>query len=40
MSDRELMIISTLDGISMRLVTIGEGFKNIDKLTDKKLLRE
>jgi len=71
MSDRELMILSTLedirfsieliikrfekidssddfladengieklDGISMRLVAIGEGFKNIDKLTDKKLL--
>ena len=38
MSDRELMIISTLDGISMRLVAIGEGFKNIDKLTDMKLL--
>ncbi len=24
----------------MRLVAIGEGFKNIDKLTDKKLLLE
>jgi len=29
-----------LDSISMRLVAIGEGFKNIDKLTDKKLLLE
>ena len=29
-----------LDSISMRLVAIGEGFKNIDKLTDKKLLQE
>ena len=28
-----------LDSISMRLVAIGEGFKNIDKLTDKKLLQ-
>ena len=27
-----------LDSISMRLVAIGEGFKNIDKLTDMKLL--
>lgn len=27
-----------LDSISMRLVAIGEGFKNIDKLTDKQLL--
>jgi len=27
-----------LDSISMRLMAIGEGFKNIDKLTDKKLL--
>ncbi|HGZ70766.1 MAG TPA: DUF86 domain-containing protein [Campylobacterales bacterium] len=30
--------LEKLDGISMRLVAIGEGFKNIDKLTDKKLL--
>jgi uncharacterized protein with HEPN domain len=29
-----------LDSISMRLVAVGEGFKNIDKLTDKKLLQE
>ena len=29
-----------LDSISMRLVAIGEGFKNIDKLTDKKLLQK
>lgn len=27
-----------LDSISMRLVAIGEGFKNIDKLSDSKLL--
>lgn len=27
-----------LDSISMRLVAIGEGFKNIDKLTDSQLL--
>jgi uncharacterized protein with HEPN domain len=31
--------LEKLDGISMRLVAIGEGFKNIDKLTDKKLLQ-
>ncbi len=30
--------LEKLDGISMRLVAIGEGFKNIDKLTDKELL--
>lgn len=30
--------LEKLDSISMRLVAIGEGFKNIDKLTDKKLL--
>ena len=29
-----------LDSISMRFVAIGEGFKNIDKLTDNKLLQE
>jgi uncharacterized protein with HEPN domain len=29
-----------LDSISMRLVAVREGFKNIDKLTDKKLLQE
>lgn len=28
-----------LDSISMRLIAIGEGFKNIDKLTDHKLLQ-
>ena len=27
-----------LDGVSMRLIAIGEGFKNIDKLSDNKLL--
>jgi uncharacterized protein with HEPN domain len=30
--------LDKLDAISMRLVAIGEGFKNIDKLTDKQLL--
>ncbi|MBN2823968.1 MAG: DUF86 domain-containing protein [Campylobacterales bacterium] len=30
--------LEVLDSISMRLVTIGEGFKNIDKLTNKTLL--
>ena len=30
--------LEKLDSISMRLIAIGEGFKNIDKLTDKKLL--
>jgi uncharacterized protein with HEPN domain len=30
--------LTTLDSISMRLIAIGEAFKNIDKLTDKKLL--
>ena len=30
--------LEKLDSISMRLVAIGEGFKNIDKLTDNKLL--
>ena len=30
--------IERLDSISMRLIAIGEGFKNIDKLSDKKLL--
>lgn len=28
-----------LDSISMRLIAIGEGFKNIDKLTDHSLLK-
>ena len=27
-----------LDSISMRLIAVGEGFKNIDKLSDNKLL--
>ena len=27
-----------LDSISMRLIAVGEGFKNIDKLSDTKLL--
>jgi len=73
MSDRDLMIVSTLedikfsielivsrfkdinvvndflkdenglqklDSISMRLVAIGEGFKNIDKLSKKELLEK
>ncbi len=30
--------LEKLDSISMRLVAIGEGFKNIDKLTQGKLL--
>ncbi len=30
--------LERLDGISMRLIAIGEGFKNVDKLTDNKLL--
>ena len=30
--------LEKLDSISMRLVAIGEGFKNIDKLTDGQLL--
>ncbi len=30
--------LEKLDGISMRLIAIGEGFKNIDKLSDNKLL--
>jgi len=30
--------LERLDGISMRLIAIGEGFKNIDKLTDSNLL--
>ena len=30
--------LEKVDSISMRLVAIGEGFKSIDKLTDKKLL--
>ena len=31
--------LEKLDSISMRLVAIGEGFKNIDKLTEQKLLK-
>ena len=30
--------LERLDGISMRLIAIGEGFKNIDKLSQNKLL--
>jgi uncharacterized protein with HEPN domain len=30
--------IDKLDSISMRLIAIGEGFKNIDKITENKLL--
>ncbi len=30
--------LERLDGISMRLIAMGEGFKNIDKLTDSNLL--
>ncbi len=30
--------LEKLDSISMRLIAIGEGFKNIDKLTNKTLL--
>jgi uncharacterized protein with HEPN domain len=30
--------LEKLDGISMRLIAIGEGFKNIDKLSDKQIL--
>jgi len=32
--------LEKLDSISMRLIVIGEGFKNIDKLTDNKLLNK
>jgi len=32
-------MLEKLDSISMRLVAIGEGFKNIDKLTEKTLLK-
>lgn len=32
--------LEKLDSISMRLIVIGEGFKNIDKLTDGKLLNK
>jgi uncharacterized protein with HEPN domain len=30
--------LDKLDSISMRLVAIGEGFKNVDKITSKQLL--
>ena len=30
--------LERLDSVSMRLLAIGEGFKNIDKLSDKQLL--
>jgi len=30
--------LERLDSISMRLIAIGEGFKNIDKLSDKTIL--
>jgi len=30
--------LEKLDGISMRLIAIGEGFKNIDKLSNKRIL--
>lgn len=30
--------LEKLDSISMRLIAIGEGFKKIDKLTNKELL--
>lgn len=30
--------LEKLDSISMRLIAIGEGFKNVDKLTDNSLL--
>lgn len=32
--------LTKLDGISMRLIAIGEAFKNIDKHTDKTLLNQ
>lgn len=32
--------LEKLDSISMRLIAIGEGFKNVDKLTDNKLLEK
>jgi uncharacterized protein with HEPN domain len=31
--------LSKLDSISMRLIAIGEGFKNIDKISNKELLK-
>lgn len=32
--------LEKLDSISMRLIAIGEGFKNVDKLTDHQLLEK
>lgn len=32
--------LEKLDSISMRLIAIGEGFKNVDKLTDYQLLEK
>lgn len=32
--------LEKLDSISMRLIAIGEGFKNVDKLTDNQLLEK
>jgi uncharacterized protein with HEPN domain len=32
--------LEKLDSISMRLIAIGEGFKNVDKLTDCQLLQK
>lgn len=32
--------LEKLDSISMRLIAIGEGFKNVDKLTDSQLLEQ
>jgi uncharacterized protein with HEPN domain len=32
--------LEKLDSISMRLIAIGEGFKNVDKLTDFQLLEQ
>ena len=32
--------LEKLDSISMRLIAIGEGFKNVDKLTDLQLLEK
>ncbi len=37
---KDLKGIEKLDSISMRLVAIGEGFKNIDKLSNKELLKK
>ncbi len=37
---KDLNGIEKLDSISMRLIAIGEGFKNIDKLSNKELLKK